>query len=90
MLPFRKILCPTDFSDGAYPALDTMIQLAKDFHAELSVLHVVVPVFNELGVAAYSGAGYAPIIPCDTVELDDENMSIAKTRLAASGVRLGC
>jgi nucleotide-binding universal stress UspA family protein len=82
MLPFRKILCPTDFSDISYQALDAAIQLAKDFHAELCVLHVAPPLGSELGVAAYGAAGYAPVIPSDAAELDEESVSDAKARLS--------
>jgi nucleotide-binding universal stress UspA family protein len=92
MLPFRKILCPTDFSDVSYQALDIAIQLAKDFEAELCVLHVAAPVGSELGVTAYGAAGYAPVIPYDAAELDDESVAIAKTRLSdliASRVPIG-
>lgn len=40
MLP-RKILCPTDFSEPSYAALDEAITLAQHFGAELGLLHVV-------------------------------------------------
>jgi universal stress protein A len=41
MLPFRKILCPTDFSDPALVALQRAEELARHFAAELLVLHVI-------------------------------------------------
>ena len=44
MLPFKKILCPTDFSDYSYEALKTASDLALHFDAELCVVHVVPPV----------------------------------------------
>ena len=44
MLPFRKILCPTDFSDPSYEALRVANELALYFSAELFVLHVVPPI----------------------------------------------
>ena len=37
---FKKILCPTDGSDHAYKALDIAIDLAKNYNAELVLLHV--------------------------------------------------
>jgi universal stress protein A len=40
MLP-RKILCPTDFSEPSYAALEEAITLAAHFSAELGLLHVV-------------------------------------------------
>ena len=44
MLPFQKILYPTDFSDPSYEALKAANELALHFSAELCVLHVVTPV----------------------------------------------
>ena len=41
MLPLKKILCPTDWSEPSYVALDGAIELAKHFDAELCLLHVV-------------------------------------------------
>ncbi|MEN3001668.1 MAG: universal stress protein [Armatimonadota bacterium] len=43
LLPFRKILAPTDFSEPSYVALDAAIELADHFDAELHLLHVVPP-----------------------------------------------
>jgi len=77
MLPFRKILCPTDFSDVSYRALDAAIHLAKDFDAELYVLHVAALVGSEFGIAAYGAGGYGPIVPSD-----DESIAIARKRLS--------
>jgi len=44
MLPFKKILYPTDFSDPSYEALKAANELALHFSAELCVVHVVSPV----------------------------------------------
>lgn len=44
MLPLKRILCPTDFSDASYEALKTANELALHFSAELSLIHVVSPV----------------------------------------------
>lgn len=43
MLQFKKILCPTDFSEPASEALSVAGELAQAFSAELIVLHVVEP-----------------------------------------------
>ena len=40
MLPLQRILCPTDFSDFSYGAIEKGAELAKHFGAELCVLHV--------------------------------------------------
>jgi len=44
LLPFRRILWPTDFSDASYEALQAANELASHFEAELILLHVVHPI----------------------------------------------
>lgn len=41
MLPLRKILCPTDFSEPSYNALNAANELSLHFSAALVLLHVV-------------------------------------------------
>ena len=41
MLPFKRILCPTDFSEPAFTALKRAEELARHFAAELWVMHVI-------------------------------------------------
>jgi universal stress protein A len=41
MIPFRKILAPTDFSDPSYGALKSANELALHFGSKLYVVHVV-------------------------------------------------
>lgn len=41
MLPLKKIICPTDFSEPSLAALETACEFAKHFDAELRVLHIV-------------------------------------------------
>jgi nucleotide-binding universal stress UspA family protein len=53
MLPFAKILWPTDFSEPSFEALKAANELALRFSAELFVVHVVSPLPV---VAAPSGA----------------------------------
>jgi universal stress protein A len=50
MLPFRKILWPTDFSEPSYEALKAANELAVHFSAQLLLVHVVsmVPVIPSL------------------------------------------
>lgn len=43
MLPIRTVLFPTDFSDRAAPAFDLACSLARDYSAELVVVHVSPP-----------------------------------------------
>ncbi|MCX5847130.1 MAG: universal stress protein [Deltaproteobacteria bacterium] len=41
MLPLKKILYPTDFSKPSYEALKVACEYAKQFSAELYIIHVV-------------------------------------------------
>ena len=41
MLPFHTILCPIDFSEPSYMALQGAVEMASHFQAELVLLHVV-------------------------------------------------
>jgi nucleotide-binding universal stress UspA family protein len=40
MLPFKRLLCPVDFSDSSLAALEFAFSLAQEGEAELTILHV--------------------------------------------------
>jgi len=44
MLPIKKIICPIDFSERSYHALEQAGDLAEHFKAELIAVHVVSPI----------------------------------------------
>ncbi len=44
MLPVKKILCPTDFSEPSYVGIRSANELAHHFSAELILVHVVPPI----------------------------------------------
>lgn len=41
MLPFTKVLCPTDFSASSEAAVSAALELARHFRAPLCLVHVV-------------------------------------------------
>jgi nucleotide-binding universal stress UspA family protein len=43
MLPIKKIVCPTDFSDPSYEGLKVAREFAGHFSAELILVHVIFP-----------------------------------------------
>lgn len=43
MLPLKKIICPTDFSDPSREAVRVAGELAAHFGAEILLIHVVIP-----------------------------------------------
>jgi nucleotide-binding universal stress UspA family protein len=61
MLPFRRILVTTDFSDTSLEALPVAVEIASHFDAELLLLHVLpvdtptpwdVPPYADFGLAS--------------------------------------
>jgi nucleotide-binding universal stress UspA family protein len=52
MFPAKKIVCPTDFSDGSFQALAEASELALQSGAEVYLLHVlaVIPPSTEPGI----------------------------------------
>jgi nucleotide-binding universal stress UspA family protein len=61
MLPVKKILCPTDFSDPSCRALVAAAEIAAAAKAELLLIHVVgtiPPVESPSGAAAFDIASY--------------------------------
>jgi nucleotide-binding universal stress UspA family protein len=57
MTEFKRILVPTDFSEGAESALDVAIDLSKKYGAQITLLHCY-----EVPLYVYSGA---PPVPAD-------------------------
>ena len=61
MLPFKKIVCPTDFSEPACKAIKAAGEMAEKFSAELILLNVVGPVpvlETPTGLAGFDVAAY--------------------------------
>jgi universal stress protein A len=55
MLPLKKILWPTDFSQPADEGLKIALELANQFSAEILLVHVVAPLPAMHGAAAPTG-----------------------------------
>jgi universal stress protein A len=61
LFPFKKILCPTDFSELACKAIIAATELAQASDAELILVHVVAPIpalDTASGAPAFDLAGY--------------------------------
>ena len=61
MLPFKKILCPTDFSEPGCAGVKAAGELASRFGAELILLHVVGPIpalDTPAGMSTFDVAAY--------------------------------
>ena len=60
MYPFKKMLCPTDFSEPADSALQVAREMAHAMQAKLILLNVVVPVAVPVAVEIPVGAAVTP------------------------------
>lgn len=58
MLPFKKILWPTDFSRPSMEALKAANEMASRFSAELFVVHVITPIPSPPGPGSFDVALY--------------------------------
>ena len=61
MLPFKRILCPTDFSEPACRAIRAAGEMAETFSAELILVHVVgaIPALDTpTGMVGFDVAAY--------------------------------
>lgn len=73
MLPFKTVLCPTDFSAPSCEAVSAASEVARMFSAPLVLVHVVQP----LPAAATAASGY----PVDIEALETALLEHAKQRL---------
>jgi len=74
MRPIHHILVPTDFSNSATQALNTGIELAQRFDADLTLLHIVAPQY-------YLPDMTEPMMPM-MADMTTELVQAANTRLA--------
>lgn len=70
MIKVNKILCPTDFSDASYKALELACSYADHFAADLILLHVVEPI-----PTAVAG-GPEPVAAFDITSYEEHLMEI--------------
>lgn len=55
MLPIKKIIAPTDFSEASQVGLQAAAELGNHFSAELHLVHVVAPIPEYMGAHAPTG-----------------------------------
>jgi nucleotide-binding universal stress UspA family protein len=72
MLPFKKILYPTDFSEASYEALKAANELALHFSTELYLVHVVSP--NPIAEASTDFSGTADLSVLEEMETSAKNL----------------
>ncbi|MGB2984193.1 MAG: universal stress protein [Candidatus Bipolaricaulia bacterium] len=61
MLPFKRILCPTDFSEPSHAGIKAAVEMAERFSAELILMHVVgsIPALDTPeGIPSFDVAAY--------------------------------
>jgi nucleotide-binding universal stress UspA family protein len=62
MLPFKKIMSPTDFSKPSDLALQAAIELAEHFSSELFLVHVVAPIPAAPAMTGHSAISFSDIM----------------------------
>jgi nucleotide-binding universal stress UspA family protein len=77
----RHILAPVDFSDCSLEALDYATQLASQLHADMTILHVMEPVYYDLEL----GSGQIMEEPVKRKE-SEERLAALADKLASSGL----
>lgn len=88
MLPVKKIVCPTDFSEPSMAALDAACEIAQHFDAELKILHVLpsTPIFPS-DMAAAAALRYYPSDEERRAEAEGKIASLMQERVP-EGVRV--
>jgi nucleotide-binding universal stress UspA family protein len=61
MLPLKKIICPTDFSEPSFEGIKTAVELAEKDSSELTLVHVIAPVPKISGIGM-PPVGYFPVV----------------------------
>jgi nucleotide-binding universal stress UspA family protein len=82
MMPIRRILFPTDFSESADHAWMFALQFAQDFGAEVHVLHVVAPPprLTEAYSMNFDPAKFAAVVTAEAETSLDRLVEGAKDR----------
>jgi nucleotide-binding universal stress UspA family protein len=80
MLPFKKILCPTDFSDPSYEALHVANEMASHFSSELCLVNIVDMIPTIVEPVGPVGSTTAPVV-FNTQTYREELERYAKTTL---------
>jgi len=83
MFPAKKIVCPTDFSDGSFRALAQASDLAVQFGAEVYLLHV-------LGAIPPTSEPAIPEIPTWRHEDVEKELRKVAVPLTSKGIRVQC
>lgn len=83
MLPIKKILCPTDFSEPSFKGIKAADELAEHFSAKLILINVVTPPYpiGAPGVpASYKAKEYNEEMVQNAIQILEE---IVKERISA-------
>jgi universal stress protein A len=70
MLTIRKIVCSTDFSEPSYEAIKVAGAVARQFGAELYLVHVIEPIHTSSGPAHLLEGDAFPMSQYDTGMVD--------------------
>jgi nucleotide-binding universal stress UspA family protein len=83
----RRILVPLDFSDCSQVAFDCGARLAREFHSELLLVHVIDPMCYPLG-DEYGGVHSARLMEEERASAESEMNKLARNEKARCSVRI--
>lgn len=72
MLPFKKIMSPTDFSKPSELALEVAIELAGHFSSQLLLVHTLAPLSTAPTMTGHSGISFSEIM--NEIRTSTENL----------------
>jgi nucleotide-binding universal stress UspA family protein len=78
MLPIKKIISPTDFSEPSNKGLEAALEMAEHFGAELVVIHVIAPL-PVMGEASAIAGYHSPTV---MEELNTETRKLMEKLIA--------
>lgn len=83
----RKILVPLDFSDRSQVAFDCGVALAREFHAELLLVHVIDPICYPFG-EEYGGVHSAQLMEETRASAQSEMKKLARNAKVQCSIRI--
>ena len=89
MLPFHTVLCPLDFSESSFKALQNAAEIASHFQSELILVHVLTVIPVVPAEPAYIPGG-APVMPAASMDVEEQRQQelAAEERLKLAIKRL--
>jgi nucleotide-binding universal stress UspA family protein len=87
MLPFKRILWPTDFSEPSYLALEAVDELAGLCHSEVFLFHVIPPL-PALPGSEFPSAFDVSLYQAELEKAAKKSMAASRAKMIAKDIRV--